>query len=138
MQAGAGMQWPGPSTRAPPAILWGWAGEHSSSWWSRQERWQLGREGSRWDVSRGGLKDQEMQRCGWRGDDWMGQAVGPSPSGGLSGSGLQRTAETERLGKVWNRHAEGKSRPVQYSCLENPRDRGAGWGTVHGVSESQT
>ena len=68
----------------------------------------------------------------------MGRAVGPSLSGGLSGSGLQRTAETERLGKVWNRHAEGKSCPVQYSCLENPRDRGAWWGTVHGVSESQT
>ena len=24
----------------------------------------------------------------------------------------------------------------QYSCLENPMDRGAGWATVHGVAES--
>ena len=28
--------------------------------------------------------------------------------------------------------------PLQYSCLENPMDRGAWWATVHGVSKSQT
>ena len=28
--------------------------------------------------------------------------------------------------------------PLQYSCLENPMDRGAGQATVHGVTESQT
>ena len=26
--------------------------------------------------------------------------------------------------------------PVQYSCLENPRDRGAWWAIIHGVIES--
>ena len=26
--------------------------------------------------------------------------------------------------------------PLQYSCLENPMDRGAWWATVHGVAES--
>ena len=30
--------------------------------------------------------------------------------------------------------AEGNSNPLQYSCLENPRDRGAWWATVHGVA----
>ena len=28
--------------------------------------------------------------------------------------------------------------PLQYSCLENPRDKGAWWATVHGVEKSQT
>ena len=28
--------------------------------------------------------------------------------------------------------------PVQYSCLENPIDRGAWWVTVHGVENSWT
>ena len=28
--------------------------------------------------------------------------------------------------------------PLQYSCLENPIDRGAWWATVHGVTKSQT
>ena len=33
---------------------------------------------------------------------------------------------------------EGNSSPLQYSCLENPTDRGAWWATVHVVSKSQT
>ena len=32
----------------------------------------------------------------------------------------------------------GHSSPLQYSCLENPMDRGACWVTVHRVSKSQT
>ena len=31
---------------------------------------------------------------------------------------------------------EGNDYPLQYSCLENPMDRGAWWATVHGVTES--
>ena len=34
--------------------------------------------------------------------------------------------------------AEGHGNPLQYSCLENPRDRGAWWATVHGVKQSDT
>ena len=33
---------------------------------------------------------------------------------------------------------EGNGNPLQYSCLENPMDRGAWWATVHGVSKSRT
>ena len=32
----------------------------------------------------------------------------------------------------------GHSNPLQYSCLENPRDRGVWWATVHGVPKSRT
>ena len=32
----------------------------------------------------------------------------------------------------------GNGNPLQYSCLENPMDRGAWWATVHGVTESDT
>ena len=32
----------------------------------------------------------------------------------------------------------GKGNPLQYSCPENPMDRGAWWATVHGVTKSQT
>ena len=33
---------------------------------------------------------------------------------------------------------EGSGDPLQYSCLENPMNRGAWWATVHGVAKSQT
>ena len=29
---------------------------------------------------------------------------------------------------------EGNGNPLQYSCLENPMDKGAWWATVHGVA----
>ena len=32
----------------------------------------------------------------------------------------------------------GNGNPLQYSCLENPRDRVAGEATAHRVAESQT
>ena len=32
----------------------------------------------------------------------------------------------------------GHGNPLQYSCLENPMDRGAWWATVHGSTESDT
>ena len=33
---------------------------------------------------------------------------------------------------------EGNGNPLQCSCLENPRDRGAGWAAVYGVTQGQT
>ena len=33
---------------------------------------------------------------------------------------------------------EGNGNPLQYSCLENPMDRGAWWATVYAVAEIQT
>ena len=30
----------------------------------------------------------------------------------------------------------GYGNPLQYSCLDNPMDRGAWWATVHGVPKS--
>ena len=32
----------------------------------------------------------------------------------------------------------GHGNPLQYSCLENPKDRGAWCATVHGVAQSNT
>ena len=32
----------------------------------------------------------------------------------------------------------GNGNSLQYSCLENPTDRGAWWVIVHGVAKSQT
>ena len=32
----------------------------------------------------------------------------------------------------------GHGKPLQFSCLDNPMDRGAWWATVHGAAESDT
>ena len=48
--------------------------------------------------------------------------------------------------EVWESSVPGSGRfpggehgnPLQYSCLENPMDRGAWRATVHGVAESDT
>ena len=34
--------------------------------------------------------------------------------------------------------AEGNGTPLQYSCLENPRLRGAWWAAIYGVAQSRT
>ena len=36
-------------------------------------------------------------------------------------------------GPAIGRLREGNGTPLQYSCLENPMDRGAWWAAVHGV-----
>ena len=33
---------------------------------------------------------------------------------------------------------EGNGNPLQYSCLENPMDRGVWWAIIHGVAKSRT
>ena len=38
----------------------------------------------------------------------------------------------------WRSPGEGDGNPLKYSCLKNPVDRGAWWGTVHRVAKSQT
>ena len=59
-------------------------------------------------------------------------------------SGKESTFNSEDMGDtgsilVWGRFpAGGHGYPLQYSCLENPMDRGAKWATVHGVAKSQT
>ena len=49
------------------------------------------------------------------------------------------------LQEMWGRFSwvgevpgEGKGNPLQYSCLENPMDRGAWQATVHQAAKSQT
>ena len=59
--------------------------------------------------------------------------------GGLDGK--ESACNAAHPGSIpWLRRSPegGHDYPLQYSCLENPIDRGARWGTVHGVAESDT
>ena len=43
-----------------------------------------------------------------------------------------------KINSLYNNIGEGNGTPLQYSCLENPMDKGAWWAAVHGVSKSWT
>ena len=64
---------------------------------------------------------------------WMEEPGGLQSMGSL-------TDTTERLYFHFALSCIGKGNgnPLQCSCLENPRDRGAWWAAVSGVSQSQT
>ena len=46
--------------------------------------------------------------------------------------------ERDSIPGSWRSPGGGQGNPHQYSCLENPMDRGAWRATVHGVSKSRT
>ena len=56
--------------------------------------------------------------------------------GRLKSMGSLRVGTTERLHFHFSLSCigEGNGDPLQYSCLENPTDRGAWWATVHGAA----
>ena len=54
---------------------------------------------------------------------------------------LHKKANSNFMFIVIHQHCcsrESNGNPLQYSCLENPRDSGAWWAAVHGVAQSQT
>ena len=57
--------------------------------------------------------------------------------------GLQ-SMRSRRVGHDWTTSlslshiGEGNGNPLQCSCLENPRDRGAWWAAIYGVAQSWT
>ena len=59
---------------------------------------------------------------------------------GCSPWGRQESGTTERLHFHFSLSClgEGNGNPLQYSCLENPRDGGACWAAVYGVAQSRT
>ena len=60
--------------------------------------------------------------------------------GGLQSMGSLRVDTTEHLHFHFSLSCigEGNGNPLQCSCLENPRDRGAWWAAIYGVTQSRT
>ena len=59
--------------------------------------------------------------------------------GRLKSMGLLESETTERLHFYFSLFCigEGNGNPLQCSCLENPRDGGASWADIYGVTQSQ-
>ena len=86
-------------------------------------------KGLKWKISTVYLKWQSVDTVDY-GTGFPGSSVVKNPPanarhmGSVPGSGRST--------------GEGNDNPLQYSCLENPVDRGAWWATVHGVTKGQT
>ena len=54
--------------------------------------------------------------------------------------GIAELDTTERLHFIFSLLCIGEENgnPLQYSCLENPRDGGAWWAAIYGIAQSQT
>ena len=61
---------------------------------------------------------------------WLGGKESPCNAGA--------TGDGDSIPGLGRSPGGGNGNPHQYSCLENPVDRGAWWATVHGVAKSQT
>ena len=63
-----------------------------------------------------------------------------NPEDGASGMGLAspQVTFTFHFHFPLSCIGEGNGNPLQYSCLENPRDRGAWWAAIYGVAQSRT
>ena len=84
--------------------------------------------------------------CVWR-RQWQpalvllpGKSHGQRSLVGCSPWGCKESNKTERLHFhfLLSGTGEGNGNPLQYSCLENPRDGGAWWAAVYGVAQSLT
>ena len=105
-----------------------------------------------WTEEPGGLQSMGSQRVGhdwatslslfpfmhWR-RKWQPTPVFlPGESQGREPRGLPSMG-SHRVGHDWSDLAAAAAgTPLQYSCLENPMDRGARWAAVHGVATSRT
>ena len=69
-----------------------------------------------------------------------GKSHGQRSLVGCSPWGRKESDTTERLPFHFSLSCirEGNGTPLQCSCLENPRDRGASWAAIYGVAQSRT
>ena len=70
----------------------------------------------------------------------LGKSRGRRSLVGCSPWGHEESDTTEQLQFHFSLSfaGEGNGNPLQYSCLENPRDGGAWWAAIYGVAESRT
>ena len=66
------------------------------------------------------------------------QWLGGLPCGSVGKESACNAGDPGSIPGMGRSPGEGNGNPLQYSCLENPMDRGVWVTTVHGVTKSQT
>jgi len=68
---------------------------------------------------------------------FLGHYLYGSPGGSDSKESAGNPGDPGSIPGMGRSPGEGNGNPLQYSCLENPTNRGAWWATVHGIAKSQ-
>ena len=91
------------------------------------------------DSLRSSSKNMQFQACE---KNFLSPILGASPLAQQvkNPPAIRETQEMHvwSLGQEGRSPGEGNGNSLQYSCLENPMDRGTWWSTVHGVAKSWT
>ena len=96
-----------------------------------------------WDNQRvtlcyyAGQKIQSVSAVRWYRKTWV-NLLAKFPGGSDSKSSARNVGDTGSIPGSGTSPGEGNGNPLQYSCLENPMDRGAWWATAHRVTKSRT
>ena len=94
------------------------------------------------DIPCSPLSSAQLRRRRWHPTPVLlpGKSHGRRSLVGCSPWGRKESDTTERLHFhfLLSCIGEGNGNPLQWSCLENPRDGGAWWAAVYGVAQSRT
>jgi len=94
----------------------------------------VGQKRERWSSKTEELQTKGTQNLG-------GHILKGFPGGSVVKNPPAKERDTRDMGSIpgWGRSpGEGNGNPLQYTCLENPMDRGAWRATVHRVAKSWT
>ena len=110
---------------------------------SQREKWMGGWLDGERERQRGRLTNWSVLRmCGNKVSDNREYTSSFSlrflVSGFPGGSVVKNAGDPCSIPESGRTPEEGTGYPLQYSCLENPMERGAWWATVHGVAKTQT
>ena len=88
------------------------------------------------------LREESAFQSVFQGFNWIWAALLPASQVALVVKNLTANAgdvrDADSIPESGRSPGRGHGNPLQYSCLENPMDRGAWWTTVYGVTKSQT
>ena len=83
-----------------------------------------------------GKRDFHSDLCLWEKCIWL--LPTDFPGGSDSKASAYNSGDPDSVPGSGRSPAERNGNPLQYSCLENPMDRGAWWAIFHGVTKSRT